>query len=173
MTKRTEIQFSTFITKPIEEVYQFATTPANWVYWHPATIWVEGDDLEHSSQPEEKILEGVKIGLFRGEILWTVKENQPLKKWIFEGITNLPFNKKTRPTITYYFTSQKGGTQFTRHLTYTPPTPLVRFLDALMIKRNNRNQSRRAVSNLKWVMELPVLPDVKKRIGKRVIKVNP
>jgi len=152
MPTPTEITYSILIQKPVEEVFKFATTPANWVQWHPATIWVEGD-IDHSGMPGDKILEGVKIGLFRGEILWTVKENQALKQWVFEGDTRLPLNKGTKPTITYRFFPQDGGTLFERHLIYTPPTPFSRFLNRILIKRSNRSQSRRAVANLKRVME--------------------
>lgn len=152
MTKSTKIHETIFIKLPVERVFNYATTPANWIHWHPATIEVEGD-VDHSGRPDDQICEKVKIGLFRGVIDWTVKENQAPKRWVFEGFTKLPLNKGTRPNITYQCSPQNGGTLFERILIYTPPTPLSRFLNWLLLKRNNRSQSKLALKNLKRVLE--------------------
>lgn len=53
----TQIHTAVHIEQPIEEVYDFVTTPSNWPQWHPSSIAVTGN----SDHALENFRESLKL----------------------------------------------------------------------------------------------------------------
>ena len=135
------------------EVFQFATVAANWKRWHPATISVSGN-VHRSAMPGETIDEKIRVGWYRGTARWTVRQRRAPStahegRWVIEGRAD---NGGTA-RIVYVLASEKGGTRFTRSLTYTTPNRFYAWLDRLFMHRLLVRQSERALGQLKRVME--------------------
>ncbi|MGB8339698.1 MAG: SRPBCC family protein [Burkholderiales bacterium] len=135
------------------EVFQFVTVAANWKLWHPATISVSGD-VHRSAMPGETIVEKIRVGWYRGQARWTVRQWRTPStahegRWVIEGRAD---NGGTA-RIVYVLASEKGGTRFTRALTYSTPNRFYAWLDRLFMRRLLVRQSERALRQLKRVME--------------------
>ena len=89
----THICNSIQIRQPIEEVFDFITTPANWPQWHPASVSVSGN-ADHSLLQGEEVTEDISG---RGQVTWLVRERSAPRRWVIDG------NGKDggRATITY------------------------------------------------------------------------
>jgi len=55
------------IRQPIEEVFDFITTPGNWPQWHPASVSV-GGNADHSLLPGEAVTENISVAGHRGQV---------------------------------------------------------------------------------------------------------
>jgi Polyketide cyclase / dehydrase and lipid transport len=134
-------------------VFQFVTVAANWKLWHPATILVSGD-VHHSAMPGEIIVEKIRVGWYRGQARWTVRQWRAPStahegRWVIEGLAE----NGGKARIVYVLASEKGGTRFTRGLTYSTPNRFYAWLDRLFMRRLLVRQSERALRQLKQVME--------------------
>ena len=63
----TRICNSIQIRQPIEQVFDFITTPGNWPQWHPASVSV-GGNVDHSLLPGEAIMENISVAGHRGQV---------------------------------------------------------------------------------------------------------
>ncbi|MBN2169631.1 MAG: SRPBCC family protein [Actinobacteria bacterium] len=134
---------SVFIEKPIEEVYDFLTTAANWPKWHPVTLAVYGAVL-HPGLVDEIIIEKVKPGV---RIKWKVTRRERPNLWEITGINEFGMNG----TIVYTLTEKDGGTLWKRELSSILPVDLP-IINTLFEKALLR-QSEVAVRQVKMVME--------------------
>ena len=80
----TRICNSIQIRQPIEQVFDFITTPANWPQWHPASMSV-GGNAEHSLLPGEEVTENISVAGHRGQVTWLVRERSKPHRWIIDG----------------------------------------------------------------------------------------
>src|SRR4030095_17088653 len=80
----TRICNSIQIRQPIERVFDFITTPANWPQWHPASLSV-GGDADHSLLPGEAVTENISVAGRRGLVTWLVRERIAPHRWVIEG----------------------------------------------------------------------------------------
>lgn len=144
----TRIYNSIQINRPIERVFDFITTPANWPQWHPASVSV-GGNAEHSLLPGEKITEEISVAGHRGQVAWLVRERSAPRRWVIDG------NGKDggRATITYTLSPHPDGTNFERELVYTMPNALLAVLDWLIIRSRMKADSAEALRRLKRLLE--------------------
>jgi uncharacterized protein YndB with AHSA1/START domain len=144
----TRICNSIQIRQPIEQVFDFITTPANWPQWHPASVSV-GDNADHSLLPGEAVTENISVFGHRGQVTWLVRERSAPHRWIIDGTGN----DGGHATITYTLTRDPVGTNFERELVYAMPNPLLAVLDWLIIRSRMKADSALALQRLKRLLE--------------------
>ena len=144
----TRICNSVQIRRPIEEVFDFITTPANWPEWHPASVSVS-ENADHSLLPGEEVTENISVAGRRGQVTWLVQERSAPHRWVIDGTGN----DGGRATITYTLTKHPDGTNFERELIYTMPNPLLALLDWLVIRSRMKADSAEALRRLKDRLE--------------------
>ena len=150
----TRIYNSIQINRPIDQVFDFITTPANWPEWHPASVSVT-ENADHSLQTGEEVTENFSVAGYRGEAKWWVRERNAPYRWIIDGTGK----KGGGATITYNLTSHSEGTTFERELVYTTPNALFALFDWLILRRRMRTDSAEALQRLKRLLESGVVPD--------------
>ena len=144
----TRICNSIQIRQPIEQVFDFITTPANWPQWHPASVSV-GGNADHSLLLGEEVTENISVAGHRGQVNWLVRERSKPHRWIIEGTGK----DGGRATITYSLTPHPAGTNFERELVYTMPNALLALLDWLIIRSRMNADSIEALRRLKLRLE--------------------
>ena len=144
----TRICNSIQISRPIEQVFDFITTPANWPQWHPASMSVEGN-ARHSLLPGEEVTENVSVAGRRGQVTWLARERSAPRRWAIDGSGK----DGGRATITYTLTENPDGTNFDRELVYTMPNALLAVLDWFIIRSRMRADSTEALRRLKRLLE--------------------
>ena len=138
------------IRRPIEQVFDFVTTPANWPKWHPSSLSVSGA-TDHSLKAGEEVTEEFLVAGRRGRVVWKVRERTHPKRWVIEGRTE----KGGGGRITYALTPVSGGTNFEREFVYTMPNIFMEALDWLLFRRRIEAESAEALQRLKEVLERP------------------
>jgi hypothetical protein len=104
----------TTIERAPEDVYEFVTTPANWVGTHPVTEGVKGDTGRSAGVGDHwtEVIRTPDAGSFDAE--WTATKADPGKAWKIEtDQLRLP---GVRCEITYTFLSDGGSTDFRRDM---------------------------------------------------------
>jgi uncharacterized protein YndB with AHSA1/START domain len=144
----TRIYTTTDIEAPIEEVFDYVTTPGNWPSWHPSSLGVSGA-TDHSLQVGEEVTEEFLVAGRRGRVGWTVREREAPRRWVIDG----KVEAGGRGTITYTLTPHHAGTTFEREFVYTVPNPLLRLLDRLVLRRRIEAESAEALRRLKEALE--------------------
>lgn len=143
----TRVYSSAQINKPIETVFDYATTAKNWPSWHTASESVSGA-VDHSADVGEVIIENIIIGGPRDTFRWVVKERRSPDRWVFEGKGKRGAVSK----ITYTLSERDGGTFFEREMLYTMPWYL-RLLDKILIRKKMAEISDESVMGLKKALE--------------------
>jgi len=144
----TRICNSIQIRQPIEQVFDFITTPANWPQWHPSSVSV-GGNADHSLLPGEEATENISVAGHQGQVTWLVRERKAPHRWIIDGTGK----DGGRATITYTLTPHPDGTTFDRELVYTMPNTLLAVLDWLIIRSLMKANSDEALRRLKRRLE--------------------
>ena len=149
-----QIYNSIQINRPIDQVFDFITTPANWPRWHPASVSVSGN-ADHSLLTGEEVTEKFSVAGYRGEAKWLVRERIAPHRWVIDGAGK----KGGGATIAYSLTSYNEGTTFERELVYTTPNALFALFDWLILRRCMRTDSAEALQRSKRLLESGVVPD--------------
>ena len=136
------------ISRPIEQVFDFITTPCNWPQWHPASVSVSRS-ADHSLLQGEEVTEDISVAGRRGQVIWLVRERRAPRRWVIDGKAK----DGGRATITYTLTPYPAGTNFERELVYTIPNVLLAILDWLIIRSRMKAESVEALQRLKRVLE--------------------
>ncbi|HXV82968.1 MAG TPA: SRPBCC family protein [Candidatus Binatia bacterium] len=136
------------INRPIEQVFDFVTTPRNWPQWHPASVSVSGN-ADHSLRPGEEVTETICVLGYRGGAKWLVRERSAPHRWVIDGSGE----NRGVATITYTLTRRSEGTVFDRELVYTMPNPLFPLFDSLILRRRMKTDSAEALRCLKRLLE--------------------
>lgn len=144
----TRICNSIQIRQPIEQVFDFITTPGNWPQWHPASVRI-GGNADHSLLPGEAVTESISVAGRRGQVTWLVRERSAPHRWVIDGTGK----DGGRATITYTLTRDPAGTDFERELVYTMPNALLAILDWLIIRSRMKADSAEALQRLKLRLE--------------------
>ncbi len=144
----TRIYTTIHIRNPIEQVFDYVTTPANWPQWHPSSLGVSGA-ADHSLEVGEQVTEEFRVAGRRGRVVWTVLEREAPHRWVIEGRVE----RGAGGTITYTLSSHGDGTTFEREFVYTMPGLLLRLLDRLVYRRRVEAESSEALRRLKAVLE--------------------
>jgi uncharacterized protein YndB with AHSA1/START domain len=144
----TRICRSIRIQTPVEEVFEYVTTPGNWPAWHPSSLGVEGA-TDHSLEPGEQVTEEYRVAGRRGRVVWTVRERESPHRWVIDGRVE----GGGSGTITYALSPHLEGTTFERDFVYAMPNPLLAVLDRLVFRRRVEAESTEALRRLKDVLE--------------------
>lgn len=151
-TVRTVLVDEVVINKPIEDVFNYATTADNWKQWHPNTFGAEGAS-DHSATEGEQIVELIKVGRIRvGKLFWIVTQHVEPSLWQISGVDH---TGAAQFLITYTLeTTEDNATHFKRELIYDlDKRPGSAFFNATFLKPYMRATSTRAVKKFKAVQE--------------------
>ncbi len=143
VTIRTRIE----IDRPAREVFDYATTPALWRTWHPATVAVR-DVPERPLTTGETMLETIAVAGRREEALWTVRACEAPRRW--EIATDAASGAAD---IVYLVEPAPAGCSVHRTLRFRSKRWPWRVLDTTLTRWILERQSSRALRNLKRVLE--------------------
>lgn len=143
---------------PPQVVYDYATTPANWPKWHPASLAVQGA-TDHPLTVGEEVAEEFRLAGRHGILHWKVVEAKPPYEWRIEG----EVNRRPSGEVRYRLTSDGTGTRFERDFMYRTPNLLFLILDPIFIGPRMRAESAQGAKQLEQVFEalapaIPALP---------------
>lgn len=136
------------IARPIAEVYDYVTTPAHWLAWHPSSLGLSGA-TDHSLQVGEEVTEEFRVAGRRGSVTWTVIEREPPMRWAIRGSVA----GGGGGTITYTLTAHGHSTSFRREFVYAMPNAIMALLDRLFVRRRIERESAEAVRRLRAALE--------------------
>ena len=145
-TIRTVVQ----IERPKEVVYDYVTTPENWLQWHPSSVSLDGA-RDHSLQVGEQVTEKFMVAGRPGSVTWTVTERQRPDRWAIRG--QVP--GAGDGTITYRLSRNAVGTRFEREFRYQMSNWVLAALDWLVVRRRITSESALALQQLKRILESP------------------
>jgi uncharacterized protein YndB with AHSA1/START domain len=141
------IETAVAIARPAAAVFDYATTPALWSTWHPATVEVSGVPLRplHAG---ETIVERIAVAGRRDEATWTVVACAPPRRWEIATVT-----ANGAAHIVYRIAATPEGCRFHRTLDFRSRRLPWRWLDGTLMRAVLSRQSARALANLKAVLE--------------------
>ena len=134
----THISTRIWISRPVEQVFDFVNTPANWPRWHPSSLGVSGA-TDHSLTLGEQVMEEYRVAGRRGRAIWTVIDGR--------------VEAGGGGTVTYVLASLAGGTEFHRHFVYDVPSLPLKVLNWLVLRHRIVAESAEALRRLKRVLE--------------------
>ena len=143
----TRIVVAVSIHRPLEAVFNFVTTPANWPKWHPASRAVSGS-ADHSLLIGEEVTEEFVAGGRHGSCVWQVTQRAAPYLWTIT--TSTP---QIRAEITYRLAGQGENTLFERELTYVTSGTWLWVLDFVLLRRRMDRESRVALERAKELLE--------------------
>jgi hypothetical protein len=129
------------------DVFDFVTTPAFWSMWHPATAEVI-DTPERPLLYGETAIERIRAGGREFMAEWTVIACESPRLWSIATDT-----AEGEARITYRLASNGSGTRFVRTLAYRSHKAPQRWFDSSLVRWALTRQSKRALANLKRVLE--------------------
>jgi uncharacterized protein YndB with AHSA1/START domain len=141
------------INRPIGDVFDYITTPANWPKWHPASRSVRGA-VDHSLLPGEQVAEEFVVGGRAGSCVWQVTKREAPYLWAIAAST-----PQGGAEICYRLARQGEGTLFERELKYSVSGVWFEILDSLLMRRRMRRESCIALGRLKVRLERTALRD--------------
>lgn len=144
----TRISTWVVIARPVEDVFEFVTTPGRWPLWHPSSLAV-GGATDHSLDAGEQCTEDFRVAGRRGRVMWTVRERDAPGRWVIDGAVE----GGGGGTIAYRISAVDGGARFDREFTYTMRTSVGRLLDALVVRRLIAGESMEALRRVKRLLE--------------------
>ncbi len=144
----TKIVTTVRIDRPMNAVFDYVTTPANWPTWHPASRSVSGA-TDHPLEIGEQVGEEFIAGGQEGSSVWHVTQCNPPHLW--KIMTAIPH---ISAEITYRLMPLGNtGTYFERELIYRLTGLRFRLLDFLVMRRRTRQESQLALKRLKERLE--------------------
>lgn len=135
------------IHRPLDAVFNFITTPANWPKWHPASRAVSGS-TDHSLLIGEEVTEEFVAGGRHGSCVWQVTQRTAPYLWTIT--TSTP---QIRAEITYRLAGQGENTLFERELIYVISSIWLWILDFVLLRRRMGHESRVALERVKELLE--------------------
>jgi len=144
----TRIVNEVVIDRPIAAVFDYVSTPAHWLVWHPSSLGLHGA-TDHSLQLGEEVTEEFRVAGRKGSVAWHVIEREPPTRWAISG----KVAGGGEGTITYSLSPSGSATAFQRVFVYTMPNRFAALLDRLFVGRRIEAESTRAVELLKQALE--------------------
>ena len=149
----TTIVTEAVIHKPVAVVFDYVTTPAHWLAWHPSSIALHGA-TDHSLAVGEEVAEDFRVAGRNGSVTWKVIARDAPVRWAIAGAVA----GGGRGTITYTLHEAASheapsGTRFRREFDYTMPNWFARLLDRLFVRRRIEAESAEAVRRLAQCLE--------------------
>jgi uncharacterized protein YndB with AHSA1/START domain len=136
------------IDRPIAEVFDYVTTPAHWLVWHPSSLGLHGA-TDHPLHVGEEVTEDFRVAGRRGSVTWKVIAREVPVRWAITGRVAAGGSG----TITYTLSALEGGTAFRREFIYAMPNWFAELLDRLFIRQRIEAESAEAVRRLKQALE--------------------
>ena len=146
--RKTHVVTVVTLRAPPQAVYDYATTPANWPKWHPASLAVQGA-TDHPLKVGEEVAEEFRLAGRHGILHWKVVEAKPPFEWRIEG----EVNRRPSGEVRYTLTPDGAGTRFERDFMYRTPNLLFLILDPLFIGPRMRDESAQGAKQLEQVFE--------------------
>ena len=146
----TRIVVTVSIHRPIDAVFDYITTPANWPEWHPASRAVSGS-ADHSLLIGEQVTEEFVAGGRQGSCVWQVTQRAAPTLWTIT--TSTP---QSSAEITYRLSVQGKNTLFERELSYVTSGIWLGILDFALLRRRMDRESRVALQRVKERLEQAV-----------------
>ncbi len=146
----TKIVTTASIARPIAEVFDYVTTPAHWLVWHPSSLGLHGA-TDHSLKVGEEVTEEFRVAGRKGIVTWRVVARDVPVLWAIGG----QVAGGGAGTITYMLAPSSDDTAFRREFVYSMPNLLARLLDRLFVRRRIAAESIEAVRRLKQALERP------------------
>lgn len=143
-----EIVSTVVINRPVAKVFDYVTTPANWLAWHPSSVRVSGA-TDHSLEVGEQVQEDFIVAGRAGGIVWTVIEREAPTGWAIEGHVH----RAGGGIIRYSLIAEGQATRFVRNFTYTMDNAFLSILDVLFVRRRIRSESGEALTALKAALD--------------------
>lgn len=143
----THVISRTTIRRSPVQIFDFATTPANWSQWLPSTQ-VSGA-VDHPLQAGEQVTEQLLLSRRASTVAWTVIECEPPRRWAMAGI----LNGMGHVVVTYELTPRPDGTMFERDFVYGRPEGPYRLLDWLLVRPRIETDATRALQRLRSLLE--------------------
>jgi uncharacterized protein YndB with AHSA1/START domain len=144
----TSIITEALIRQPIGVVFEYVTTPAHWLTWHPSSIALRGA-TDHSLTVGEEVIEDFRVAGRRGSVTWRVVAREAPTRWAIAGAVAAGGSG----TITYTLRGVPEGTQFRREFVYAMPNWFAALLDRLFVRRRIEAESAEAIRRLKQAVE--------------------
>ena len=145
----TRIYTTATIACPIEDLYDYVTTPAHWPEWHPSSLGVS-DGADHSLAVGEEVTERFLVAGRRGSVVWRVDERDAPHRWVIVGAIE---RSQGGGTITYTLSQRPDSVFFEREFVYPTINALFAVLDTLILRRRIQAESEEATRHLKAKME--------------------
>ena len=145
----TTIVTQTIIRRPVAEVFDYVTTPAHWLVWHPSSLGLHGT-TDHSLEVGEEVTEEFRVAGRKGSVTWKVVARDAPNRWAIAGIVAAG-GKGTITSARWSATAD--GTAFRREFDYAVPNWFGTLLDRLFVRRRIESESTLAVSRLKLALE--------------------
>lgn len=147
----TRIRTWATISRPIEDVFAFVTTPAYWPRWHPSSLAVSGV-TDHSLLLGEQLEETFRVAGHRGRVVWTVTDREAPCRWTIDGKI---VGGSGSGVVTYTLApiEDGAGTHFVREFIYPISSPGIAVLDRLYVRRRITAESAEALRRLKALLE--------------------
>src|SRR6476660_5811439 len=114
------------IHRPIAVVFDFVTTPAHWLVWHPSSLGLHGA-TDHSLQVGEEVTEDFRVAGRRGSVTWKVVAREAPLRWAIRGQVAAGGSG----TITYTLVPAGETSSFRREFVYAMPNWFADLLDRL------------------------------------------
>ena len=133
---------------PIDQVFDFLTTPAYWVRWHPSTLAVSGA-TDHSLEVGEQVTEEYVVAGQPGRATWTVRERQAPFRWVFETTAE----NGHQATISYTLKTAGDDTHFEREVVIVFPAEIPEAAQ-LAFQQKVEAESAEALRRVKEVLEI-------------------
>ncbi|HZP67365.1 MAG TPA: SRPBCC family protein [Rudaea sp.] len=146
----TEIVSEIVIRRPVAAVFDYVTTPANWLAWHPSSIALRGA-TDHSLEIGEAVDEDFRVAGRTGTVTWKVVARERPTRWVIAGRVAAGGSG----TITYTLRESPVGTEFRREFVYAMPNWFAALLDRLFVRRCIEAESAEAVRRLREALENP------------------
>jgi uncharacterized protein YndB with AHSA1/START domain len=128
-----------------EAVFDLVTTARFWSQWHPATTAVSGV-TERPYSLGDRINERGRIGVGEFNVIWRVTEHVRPRMVVLQA-------EGSPARITYSFSVQGSGTEFTRKLEYKTEDLGTVAADLSEVNHLMQAQSEQAVKQLKALVE--------------------
>lgn len=145
----TRIYTAVTIERPIDMVFEYVTTPANWPKWHPASLAVRGA-TDHPLEVGEQVTEDFQTAGRRGTVVWTVVARQAPRSWVIAGKVT---GSEGEGVITYTLSPHAQGAAFAREFVYGSPTVLFYIINKLTLQNAIMAESEKALRRLKRQLE--------------------
>lgn len=141
------LQHEILIARPLEQVFDYVSTPGRWPEWHPSSLRLEAG-ADHPLTAGEPFEEDIRAGGRNTHLSWIVRECRRPELWIADARAG----NGIRLRLEYRLTASPEGTCFARRLSYELPNILFKFYNHVYGQRRIEQESVQSLRQLRDVM---------------------